>query len=352
MPCARVLALSASEPAPSWLRDYLGFWLGHPARRVQYASLLAVLWLAAFGSQWFSISKDVAGARRTLGVSAETAYVPPVPVLRMASLGHQSFAADLLFLRAAHYFVQHLMSDSRLPWIDLYLQGIWGLDAHDRGTYHWGSQVIKFGQQIDTEVARRANHFARLGLANFPDDPWLYHEIAYNLRYTMEPKDDAEAARNKDLALQYLEIAYSFPGFQYDPNYLASQYSRAGRGEDAVRAALETYDSASEDQRRELRLLLEERDKPQVAAELAWFDAVHQRDWTYLPETLALLVGPKRVTAPPLPTADPGQWLREPPLPEDLKKRMGLAHLLPPADERAPPDEDVTLATPPTVTTH
>lgn len=315
---------------------------------MQYLCLLAVLWLAAFGSQWFGISKDVAGARRALGISAETAYVPPVPVLRMASLGHQSFAADLLFVRAAHYFVRHLVSDSRLPWIDLYLQAIWGLDAHDRGTYHWGSQVIKFGQRIDTEVAHRANHFARLGLVAFPDDPWLYHEIAYNLRYTLEPKDETEAARNKALALQYLEIAYSFPGFQYDPNYLASQYSRAGRDEDAVRSALETYDSASEDQRRELRLMLTERDKPQVAAELAWYDAVHRRDWPYLPQTLALLVGPKRVLAPPLRAADPRQWLQERPLPTELKDRLGLTRMLAPPDERPPVDEDVALAEQPT----
>ncbi len=326
------------------MRDYLQFWLNHAGRRRQYLTLLALLWLAAFGAQWFRISKDVAGARRTLGISAETVYLPPVPVLRMASLGNQSFAADLLFVRAAHYFVRHLATDSQLPWIDLYLQGIWGLDAHNRSTYRWGSQVIKYGQQIDTEVARRANRFARLGLAYFPEDPWLYHEIAYNLRYTMEPRDAQEAAHNIDLALQYLEIAYSFPGFQYDPNYLASQYSRAGRQDDAVRAVLTTYDNATEDQRRELRLLLEERDKPQVAAELAWYDAVSRRDWPYLPATLALFVGPKRALAPPTDPAQPQAWHREPPLSPGLKKRLGLDRLQPPSDQRPHADEDVDLA--------
>lgn len=326
------------------MRDYLHFWLNDAGRRRQYLALLALLWLCAFSVQWFGISKDVAGARRTLGISAETVYLPPVPVLRMASLGNQSFAADLLFVRAAHYFVRHLTTDSRLPWIDLYLQGIWGLDAHNRSNYRWGSQVIKFGQQIDADVARRANQFARLGLAHFPEDPWLYHEIAYNLRYTIESRDAQEAAHLKDLALQYLEIAYSFPGFQYDPNYLASQYSRAGREEDAVRTVLTTYDSASEDQRRELRLLLEERDKPQVAAELAWYDAVRGRDWPYVPATLALFLGPKRVPAPPLDPTQPQSWHGEPPLSAAMRKRLGLDRLLPPPDQRPHADEDVDLA--------
>lgn len=343
MPAAR--PPQPAQAAPSWLREYTSFWFGHAGRRLQFFCLLAMLWLSAFGAQWFRISKEVAGGRRTLGVTAETAYVPPVAVLRMASLGNQSFLADLLFVRAAHYFVRHLLSDSRLPWIDMYLQAMWGLDAHNVTMYRWGAQVIKFDQDIDRGVVERADRFARLGLVYFPDDPWLYHEIAYNLRYTMTPRDPAEAQHFKELALQYLEIAYSFPSFSYDPNYLAWQYSRAGRDDDAVTAALRTYESATEDQRRELRLLLEDRNKSQMAGELAWYDAARLRDWPYLSESLALLVGPKRRSAPPLDAARPEAWHVEPPLAADLKKRLGIERAVPPAAERLPADEDVDLAT-------
>jgi hypothetical protein len=284
------------------LREYTSFWFGHAGRRLQFFCLLAMLWLSAFGAQWFRISKEVAGGRRTLGVTAETAYVPPVAVLRLASLGNQSFGA-------------------------------------------WGAQVIKFDQDIDRGVVERADRFARLGLVYFPDDPWLYHEIAYNLRYTMTPRDPAEAQHFKELALQYLEIAYSFPSFSYDPNYLAWQYSRAGRDDDAVTAALRTYESATEDQRRELRLLLEDRNKSQMAGELAWYDAARLRDWPYLSESLALFVGPKRRSAPPLDAARPESWHVEPPLGAELKQRLGIDRAVPPAAERLPADEDVDLAT-------
>lgn len=143
----------------------------------------------------------MANARRLLGNTAETVFVPPAPVLRMASLGHQSFWADLLYLRAAHYFVRHLITDSQLPWLNLYLDGIWALDARNHSTYRWAPQVVKFGQHIDQGVAERANRFARLGLEYFPDDAWLYHEIAYNVRYSYKPKDADDNRRIRSLAL-------------------------------------------------------------------------------------------------------------------------------------------------------
>ena len=321
------------------LREWSDFWLRHPGRRVYLGALLCVAWLALYSAQWHRVSKEVAGGRHMLGQSAETAFVPPVPLLRMASLGHQSFLADLLFVRAAHYFVRHLMTDSHLPWIDQYMHGMWGLDAHNRTTYHWAPQVVKFGQIIDQSVAERANGFARLGLEAFPDDPWLYHEIAYNLRYTMEPKTEAEEQAQRALALKYLDIAYSFSSFSYDPNYLASQYSRAGRDDDAVRTALATYEQATEEQRLALRKLLDDRHKSEMAGELVWYDAVKARDWPYLADSLLPFVGAKRVPAPPLHAADPEGWLREPPLSDALRKHLGEPQMVPPPTHQIPADE-------------
>jgi hypothetical protein len=300
------------------------------ARRTWLLTLLGIAWLCLFTAQWLRIDKEVAGARRWVHRGAETAYVAPVPVLRMASLGHQSFLADLLFVRAAHYFVDHLVTDSRLPWLDLYLHAIWGLDAHNRTSYRWGSQVIKFGQRIDEEVSLRASRYARMGLEIFPDDPWLYHEIAYNLRYGVEPKDAADKARLRALALRYLDIAYSFPAFTYDPNYLATQYLRAGQEGDSVRAALSTYAAATEDQRADLRRLLEERNEQGYAAELAWFEVVRARDWPWLPPSLVWQVGPRRKPVPPLQAWDVDAWGQERAADPALLKRLGVK------DMRAP----------------
>ena len=288
------------------------FWLRDPRRRTQLITWLCVLWLAIFANQWLRVDKEIAGARRALGVAAETAWVPPVPILRMASLGNQAFLADLLFIRVAQYFVQHLITDSQLPWIDLYLNAIWGLDAHNASTYRWGAQVIKFGQRIDNAVTARANHFARMGLVAFPADAWLYHEIAFNLRYHYTPVDDAERERVRDLALDYLAQAYAIPGFSFDPNYLVHQYDRAGRGDDSVAAVLATYTQATADQRRDLRSALADREKAGMAALLSWQERLKRRDWPWLPETLARMVGAKWQTAPPLRADELTGWRREP----------------------------------------
>lgn len=324
---------------PSSLALWSQFWLTQPERRLLLLRLLSLLFLALFATQWFRLDKDLAGAHRKVATNAEVAYVAPVDAMRIASLGNQGFVADLLFLRAAHYFVEHLITDSRMPWIDLYMQAVWGLDAHLKQSYRWAAQVIKFGQRIDDDVARRANHFARLGLAYFPEDPWLYHEIAFNLRYAVATKDDAEQKRQRDLALQYLEIAYSFPGFALDPNYLVTQMARAGHGDDSVQATLDTYAQATEEQRMTLRALLDERHKSALSSELAWLDQAQQRDFPWAPPTLALMLGAKRQLTPPLDATKPELWMREPPTPADLRQRLGVRATLAPDRGGYLPDE-------------
>ncbi|MSP91723.1 MAG: hypothetical protein EXR79_07950 [Myxococcales bacterium] len=314
------------------------FWWISTSRRHWLLCVLATAWLAGLGTQWFRIARDLAGAHRVLGRSAETAYVPPVAALRVASLGHQSFLADLLFLRAAHYFIDHLITDSQLPWLDLYLTAIWGLDAHNASTYRWGSQVIKFGQRIDDEVSHRANRYARMGLATFPDDPWLAHEVAFNLRYGLSTRSPEEKQQRRALALRYLDLAYASSNFNFDPNYLANQYLRAGRAEDSVQAALATYSAGTAGERRNLRKLLIDRDKQTYAQELAWMEVMRARDWKYLDDTMAWFVGPKRIPAPPLNAADLDAWAREAETPAAVTEGLGVTRWRAPGGLGLPSD--------------
>ncbi|GEM_PF-1708546 len=329
---------SASPAAnnPSWVGEWSRFWMATPARRVQLFTLLTALWLAIFANQWLRVDKTIAGAHRVLGVQAETVYVPPTPVLRMASLGHQSFAADLLYLRVAHYFVDHLIGDSQLPWIDVYLNAIWGLDAYNQSTYRWAAQVIKFGQNIDLSVAERANQFCRLGLEHFPGDSWLYHEIAFNLHFHMSTVAPEVRKANEELALEYLKLAFEMPGFGQDPNYLAHQYARAGRVDESVQLALQTYASATAAQRLQLRRRLEDRNRKDAARELAWLDRLVLRDWPHVPETLARLIGPKRVNAPPLRPERPENWRPEHATPEKVWDALGTRQVAVPTGMQDP----------------
>lgn len=314
----------------SWWADFSAFWLSSRRQRLTLAGLLMGVWLLVFANQWLYVSKEIARPQRFLGVQAETIYVPPVATLRLASLGHQSFVADLLFLRVAHYFVDHLLSDSHMPFIDLYLNAIWGLDAHNRTTYRWGAQVIKFGQQIDEQVNARANHFARMGMVYFPQDGWLYHEIAYNLFAYRTRYDEIEGKRRERLALRYLALAYQMPGFSFDPNYLAHQYARAGMMDDSVKAAMASYAEGTAEQRRELRVRLRQRNRADAAEILAWLDETRRRDWPHLNETLATIVGPRRIAAPPIEYWKVENWLPERPVDEKLLDELGIVALHPP----------------------
>ncbi|HAN32466.1 MAG TPA: hypothetical protein DCQ06_12795 [Myxococcales bacterium] len=330
----------SSSPKPAknsgWLTDYLIFWWRNPLRRIQWLSAVSCLTLLVLCNQLFHINKDINRPQRYLGVDAETIYLPPAPVLRMVSLGHQSFLADLLFVRVAHYLVDHMLSDSQLPFIDLYLEAIWALDAHNQTTYRWGAQVIKFGQAIDEDVNERANRFARLGLEFFPMDGWCYHEIAYNLFAYKNRYGVLEGQRREKLALEYLGRAYQMPGFSFDPNYLAHQYARAGRMEDSITAAMANYASGTADQRRELRIRLRERDRTNAADTLAWVDHNQRRDWPHLKETLAAVVGPKRIVAPPIEYNVPENWLPEGTFDRDILKDMDIQQLNPPAERFDP----------------
>ncbi|MCB9739716.1 MAG: hypothetical protein H6747_10645 [Deltaproteobacteria bacterium] len=332
-----------------WWSEFSTFWLRHPVRRLGLIALACLLSLSIFATQHFRVEKELASPHKALGLSAETVYLPPVEVLRLASLGHQSFVADVLFVRVAHYFVDHLLTDSQLPFIDLYLDAIWGLDAHNKTTYHWGAQVIKFGQRIDEDVNRRANRFSRLGIEAFPLDGWLYHEIAYNLFAYKHLYDEIESTRREKLALAYMGLAYKMPGFDFDPNYLATLYERAGNIDDAVSTALGAYALGTAEQRRELRLRLQEKDREGAAAQLAWLDRFRRRDWVWLSEPLAVMVGPRRLSVPPQDAARPENWLAEPPTPAwiieelDLQKVEPIGELMDPgarrdAAEWHPPD--------------
>lgn len=325
--------------SPFGIAEFLAFWGQDARRRSQLVILLCAIWLAFFGAQWFRVQKVVAGGQRALGITAENTYLPPGPVLRIVSLGNQSFLGDLIYIQATHYFIRHLVTDSQLPWLDLYLEAIWSLDANNHSSYRWGSQVVKFGQRIDREVSERANRFARLGLAVSPNDPWLFHEIAFNLRYAMDPRDEAESTYFRELSVRYLEIAYTFPNFVYDPNYLAAQYARAGQVDESIKSALVNYSGGTDDQRRELRNMLTERDRGEEAAQLAWLDVLHQRDWPYLQLPLSTMIGPKRVLAPPLNPASPEGWLRTPETPKDLLERLTVRFMVPTPDERPDPAE-------------
>ena len=85
-----------------------------------------------------------------------------------------------------------------------------------------------------------------------------------------------------------------------------------------------------------------EHNRTSEAAELAWLDVMHERDWPHLPQALAVMIGPKRRQSPPLAAADPTQWLRPVETPKELLNRLAVREIMPPSAERSDASEFVT----------
>ena len=123
------------------------------------------------------------GLIRRSDSEAETLYLPPIPVLKLISLGHPWALSDLVFVRAHSYVLGHFFSDRVFRWLDAYCDAMVGLDPDNPKIYLWAAQVQKFGQKVDDDVIRRANRFLSTGIERFPRDWRLHEELGFNLYF-------------------------------------------------------------------------------------------------------------------------------------------------------------------------
>jgi len=187
---------------------------------------------------------------RTRG--AETVYLPPLAVLRFLSLGHTSFMADMLFIRAHGYFTTHLWLDRRFPWLSLYVDAIVGLDPDNERVYFWASQVIKFGQLIDEETLERSNRYSRLGIERFPDNWEFYRDVGANYLFEGRKLGAKDRLRRLEKALPYIKIATTLPNSNLDPNFAMNLLVRDNNPAAALHLAYITYWRAEPEQRRNM----------------------------------------------------------------------------------------------------
>ena len=103
--------------------------------------------------------------------------------------------ADLVYMRAFAYFINHLFMDRRYAWLDTYVHTVMALDPTMPTLYRWASQNVKLGQYIGKKEVEKSNYYAELGLEVFPNDWRLYLDIGFNYFYELMPK--AETGRGK-----------------------------------------------------------------------------------------------------------------------------------------------------------
>ena len=243
--------------------------------RATIAVTLALVF-GGLGTQYFKQEMRFAAMDRASLDLAETFYVPPVPVLNTLGLGHQSFVADLLYIKAFHYFVNHLFGDRRYQWLDLYVERVVALDPKVPTLYRWASQSAKMGQMITIEALEKSNSYAEMGLEHFPDNWTLYLDIGFNYFYELAPKaeDPADEKRYMDLAREYFAIASSLPGSSLDPNFVTELFMESNDTQMALFHAYSRYMDASDAEREELRNRIRSMEKADIARTLEAQDAL------------------------------------------------------------------------------
>ena len=231
--------------------------------------------------------------------AAETSYIAPPAVLKVMGLGHQSFVADVLFLRANMYFVNHLFGDRIFTWLDLYLDAILALDPDNPTVYEWASQAVKFGQLITNESLERSNDYARRGIERFPDHWRFYFDIGFNYQIEWQPADDEERQRMRDKALPYFSIAAMLPNSRMDPNFLTEMHLQRNDVEMALFHAYNRYWEANEREKEALRGRIGRYESHAAANGLEAIEARWKTSYSYMPMRLFELIGPQQSLSVP-----------------------------------------------------
>jgi hypothetical protein len=258
-------------------------WLGTRARRLTLVACVTALLAGALGTQLYRVETKVAAFRSGALGTPEVFYLPPHGALRVMSLGHESFLADLLWVRFYAYFLRHLFSDRIFDWFDSYVDAIRSLDPDNPRIYHWASQRVKYAQLITNEVIEKSNHYAHLGLSRFPSDWRFYNDIAFNLFFEYRYTNEEEKRRLQDEARQYFTMAASLPNSQLDPNFITELYMRNNDTRMALFQAYRAYHEASPMERKYLLRRIEQLESPAAARELALGEERWRARYPFLP---------------------------------------------------------------------
>lgn len=287
-----------------WLHGWLRWWLAERGRALMLGFLLAIMVASALGTRTARLDLRYSQAEMERAGGAESFFIPPALALEVASLGHTSFFADMLFMRASMYFIHHLFSDRVFEWLDTYMQTILALDADNPRLYEWASQSVKFGQLISNDVLERSNDYARAGIERFPDHWRFYFDIGFNYYMEWQHESEEERERMRKKALPWFSIASSLPGTGLDPNFVAELFLQDNDVEMALFYAYQRYWESSEREREALRARITRFESEAAARRLSDTEAQWQDRYPYVPIGLFEQLGPAHELRVPSSWAD------------------------------------------------
>lgn len=207
-----------------------------PARISTIALLLAgvVLVGAVAPLHWATLSGP------QLGVAERALFLPPPEALRVASLGFNNVAADVIWLLTIQYIGGHILSDRNIPELFRLIDTVVTLDPHFVEAYTLGALFMNYsGGNVPGAIA-----LLERGARANPTRWEPPHDLART--YYLDLKDYQKA-------LRWFEVTDRMPGCpHYVPRFIARLYAATGQRETALELWQAMRDSATSDWVREI----------------------------------------------------------------------------------------------------
>ena len=198
VPRSKILSAKLNSSLPRWV-----------------TVICAGLIFASSLSLYLSTSLEAEMTRVSQGSSRSAAdeilFVTDTTTIELMSLGYRQAAADIIWLRTIQYFVKHLLSDRRYPWLEHFVEQIIELDPRFRQVYLWAGSCILYGGEITPDSVRASNRIYEAALKRFPNDYEPAYRLGMNYYSELKVDDPQERERYQRLGLAYFERAAQSP---------------------------------------------------------------------------------------------------------------------------------------------
>jgi hypothetical protein len=245
--------------------------------------------------------------RATWPPEADTFYLPPSSSLRVASVGHNELAADLIHARANVYFGTQMHARVPTKWLANYLHTAMDLDPKFERLYLAGAAMLIYnGQHISPDMVLAAIDVLNRGHKAFPFDWEFPFQLGFNYLFELPQdagEDDPRVPDWRQRGVEWLRQAAMYEGVPYYiPNLVARMLTKHGADDLAIRHLERAYAVATNPEARsqihnKLIALHAQRASAQLEEGLATYRHMIDKRFPYAPEAFSIVVG-ERVTAP------------------------------------------------------
>lgn len=233
---------------------------------------------------------------------SDEATIPSPTAVRLLSLGHREWAADLLWSAALVYFGETMVGRLQQRYLQRYAETIQAVDPMFREVYLWGATVSVYNTRaIQRESIENAIRNLQRGLRVFPDDGEMLYQLGFNYFFELPRFIDhpEERARVRRQGAEYLRRAAALG---HGPTWMAfaavEALEQAGLNDRAIAQLRDLYLRTDDvEMRRRIeaeiqRLLGEAAARDPYLEEVRRIDAERQASFPYVPSVLYLFVGP------------------------------------------------------------